>query len=72
LLYHVVYSPIWNACTSFRESIADGQCGAFLFALRGVGDPRNSYPGWVLAVGIVCLIAGLTAASFVTWRGRWR
>ena len=39
--------------------------GAFLFALRGVGDPRNNYPGWVLPFGIVCLIAGLTAASFV-------
>ncbi len=37
--------------------------GAFLFALRGVGDPRNQYPGWVLPFGIVCLIAGLTAAS---------
>jgi hypothetical protein len=37
---------------------------------RGVGDPRNMYPGWVLPFGVVCLIAGLTAASFVTWRGR--
>jgi len=46
--------------------------GAFLFALRGVGDPRNSYPGWVLPFGIVCLIAGLTAASFVLYRGCWR
>jgi|GraSoi_2013_60cm_1033757.scaffolds.fasta_scaffold51795_1 hypothetical protein len=41
---------------------------AFLFALRGVGDPRNSYPGWVLLFGIACLIAGLTAASLATWR----
>jgi hypothetical protein len=41
---------------------------AFLFALRGVGDPRNSHPGWVLPFGIVCLIAGLTAASLATWR----
>jgi hypothetical protein len=39
---------------------------------RGVGDPRNAYPGWVLPFGVVCLIAGLTAASLVTWRGRWR
>ena len=46
--------------------------GAFLFALRGVGDPRNSYPGWVLPFGINCLIVGLTAVSFVTRRGRWR
>jgi hypothetical protein len=44
--------------------------GAFLFALRGVDDPRNDYPGWVLPFGIVCLIAGLTTASFITWRGR--
>jgi len=44
--------------------------GAFLFALRGVGDPRNQYPGWVLPFGIACLIAGLTAASFVTWHNR--
>jgi hypothetical protein len=21
--------------------------GAFVFALRSVGDPRNAYPGWV-------------------------
>jgi hypothetical protein len=46
--------------------------GAFVCALRGVGDPRNDYPGWVLPVGINCLIAGLTTASLVTWRGRWR
>lgn len=46
--------------------------GAFVFAQRDVSDPRNQYPGWVLLLGIVCLIAGLTAASFVTWRGRWR
>jgi hypothetical protein len=39
---------------------------------RGVGDPRNMYPGWVLPFGVVCLIAGLTAAALVTWRGRWR
>ncbi len=45
--------------------------GAFLFALRGVGDPRNTYPGWVLPFGIICLIAGLTAASFTLYRGRW-
>jgi hypothetical protein len=44
--------------------------GASLFALRGVGDPRNDYPGWVLPFGIVCLIAGLTAASFTLYRGR--
>jgi hypothetical protein len=54
------------------ERQARGRIGAFLFALRGVGDPRNMYPGWVLPFGIVCLIAGLTAASLVTWRGRWR
>jgi hypothetical protein len=46
--------------------------GIGVFALRDTSDPRNSYPGWVLPFGIVCLIAGLTAASFVTWRGRWR
>ncbi len=46
--------------------------GAFLFALRGIGDPRNMYPGRVLPFGVVYLIAGLTAASLVTWRGRWR
>jgi hypothetical protein len=46
--------------------------GAFLFALFGVSDPRNQYPGRVLPFGIVCLIAGLSAASLVTWRGRWR
>jgi hypothetical protein len=46
--------------------------GAFIFALRGVGDPRNTNPGWVLPFGIVCLIVGLTAASLVTWRRRWR
>src|SRR5258707_6186252 len=46
--------------------------GAFLFALRGVGDPRNAYPSSVLPFGILCLIAGLTAASFVLYRGRWR
>jgi hypothetical protein len=44
--------------------------GAFLFALRGVGDPRNTYPGWVLPFGIVCLIAGLTTGSLVTWHNR--
>ncbi len=44
--------------------------GAFLFALRAVGDLRNSYPGWVLSFGILCLIAGLTAASFTLYRGR--
>jgi hypothetical protein len=44
--------------------------GAFVFALRGVGDPRNQYPGWVLPFGIVCLIAGLTGASLVTWHNR--
>jgi hypothetical protein len=46
--------------------------GAFLFALLAVGDLRNTYPGWVLPFGIACLIAGLTTASLVTWRGRWR
>ena len=46
--------------------------GAFLFALLAVGDPRNQYPGWVLPLGIVCLLTGLTTASFVTWRGCWR
>jgi hypothetical protein len=46
--------------------------GAFLFALRGVGDPRNSYFGWVLPFGIRCLIVDLTAASFALYRGRWR
>ena len=45
---------------------------AFVFALRGVGDPRNAYPGWALPFGIVCLLVGLTTASLVTWRGRWR
>ncbi len=37
--------------------------GAFNFALRDVGDPRNNYPGWVLPFGIIYLIAGLTADS---------
>jgi hypothetical protein len=46
--------------------------GAFLFALFGVSDPRNQYPGWVLPFGILCLIAGLTAAGFTLYRGRWR
>jgi hypothetical protein len=46
--------------------------GAFLFALSDVSDPRNAYPGWVLPFGIICLIAGLTTSSLVTWRGRWR
>ncbi len=46
--------------------------GAFIFVLRAAGDPRNNYPGWVLPFGIVFLIAGLTTASLVTWRGRWR
>ncbi len=46
--------------------------GAFIFPLRDVSDPRNDYPGWLLPVGIVCLIAGPTAAPLVTWRGRWR
>ncbi len=27
--------------------------GAFLFALVAVGDPRNTYPGWVLPFGVV-------------------
>ena len=35
--------------------------GAFLLALRAVSDPRGSYPGWVLPVGIVALIIGLSA-----------
>jgi hypothetical protein len=43
---------------------------AFIFALRGVGDLRNAYPGWVLPFGIICLIAGVTTASLVTWRNR--
>jgi hypothetical protein len=30
------------------------------------------YSGRALPFGILCLIAGLTAASFVTWRGSWR
>jgi hypothetical protein len=46
--------------------------GAFIFALRAVGDPRSSYPGWVLPFGVLCLIAGLTAASFTLYCGRWR
>src|SRR5258706_562654 len=46
--------------------------GAFISTLRAVGDPRNTYPGRVLPFGIVCLIAGLTAASFTLYRGRWR
>jgi hypothetical protein len=43
--------------------------GAFLFALRAVGDPRNDYPGWVLPFGIICVFAGARVASLVTWRG---
>ncbi|HZC78705.1 MAG TPA: hypothetical protein VE258_13225 [Ktedonobacterales bacterium] len=46
--------------------------GAFLLALRAVSDPHGSHPGWVLPVGIVALLIGLSAASLVTWRGRWR
>ncbi|HEX9411876.1 MAG TPA: hypothetical protein VF916_00080 [Ktedonobacterales bacterium] len=45
--------------------------GAFLFALRTASNPmglHGSQPGWALPVGIVCLIAGLTTASLVTWR----
>jgi hypothetical protein len=45
---------------------------AFLAALDAVSDPRGTHPSSVLPFGIVCLIAGLTAASLVTWRGRWR
>ena len=45
--------------------------GAFLFALRLASNPMGPQPGWALPVGVVCLIAGLTAASLVTWRGRW-
>ncbi len=54
------------------ERQARGRIGAFLFALRAAGNPMGPQPGWALPVGIICLIAGLTAASFVTWRGRWR
>jgi hypothetical protein len=45
---------------------------AFLFALRAASNPMGPHPGWALPVGIVCLIVGLSAASLVTWRGRWR
>ncbi len=46
--------------------------GAFIGALRLASDPLGPQPGWALPVGIVCLIAGLTTASLVTWRGHWR
>jgi hypothetical protein len=45
---------------------------AFLAALDAVSDPRGTHPGWALPVGILCLIAGLSVASLVTWRGRGR
>ena len=44
----------------------------FAFSLRAASDPLWPYLGWVLPFGIVCLIAGLTTGSLVTWRGRWR
>jgi hypothetical protein len=46
--------------------------GAFLFALRLASNPIGPQPGWALPGGIICLIAGLTAASFTLYRGRWR
>jgi hypothetical protein len=46
--------------------------GAFMFALPTASNPLGPQPNWALPIGIVCLIAGLTAASLVTWRGRWR
>jgi hypothetical protein len=46
--------------------------GAFLFVLRLASNPMGPQPRWAIPVGIVCLIASLTVASFVTWRGRWR
>jgi hypothetical protein len=38
--------------------------------LQGRSPQHIFRPG--LPFGIACLIAGLTAASLVTWRGRWR
>lgn len=46
--------------------------GAFLSALRLASNPLGPQPGWALPVGIVCLIAGFSTTSLVTWRGRWR
>ncbi len=46
--------------------------GAFLFALRLASNPMGPQPGWALPAGIICLLAGLTAASFTLYRGRWR
>jgi hypothetical protein len=54
-----------------RESEGAGfGIGAFLFALRVASNPMGPQPGWAMPIGIVCLIAGLTAASLVIWRGR--
>ncbi len=45
---------------------------AFLFALRLASTPLRTQLGWALPLGIVCLLVGLTIASLLTWRGRWR
>jgi hypothetical protein len=36
------------------------------------GVTPDAHPGWALRAGIICLVAGLTTASFVAWGGRWR
>jgi hypothetical protein len=45
---------------------------AFFFVLRTASNPLGPQPGWALPVGIVCLLVGLTSASLLIWRGRWR
>jgi len=46
--------------------------GAFLFALHAASNPLGPHAGWLMPIGIVCLLVGLTTASLVTWRGRGR
>jgi hypothetical protein len=48
--------------------------GAFLFALRTASNPmglHGSQLGWALAIGIICLIVGLSITSLAAWRGGW-
>jgi len=46
--------------------------GLFLGVFVLASNPLGPQPGWALPVGIVGLLVGLTTASLVTWRGRWR
>jgi len=54
--------------------VSAGLLGLLVFrlALRLASNPMGPRPGWALAVGIVALFVGLVAASFLTWRRRWR